>query len=69
MWVFRAQCCFIVHSMALRQLLILTKPSNMALLLEKKQMLTRLCKFLSEFPRLEGFGLITRVNNSSHTRV
>ena len=45
------------------------KPSNLALLFEMKQMLTRLSKFLSEFSRLEGFGLITRVNIHMHTRV
>ena len=32
-------------------------------------MLTRLNKLSSEFPRLEGFGLITRVNIHSHTSV
>ena len=45
------------------------KPSKIALLLEKKQMLTRLSKFSSEFPRLKGFGLITHVNNPSQTPV
>ena len=46
-----------------------TKPSNIVLLLEKKQMLTRLSKFSNEFPRFKGFGLITCVNIHSHTRV
>ena len=45
------------------------KSSNIVLLLEKKQMLTGLSKFLSEFPQLEGFGLITRVNIHLHMRV
>ena len=45
------------------------KPLNIALLLEKKQMLTRLSKFSIEFPQLEGFGLITRVNVHSHTQI
>ena len=44
-----------------------TKPSNITLLLEKKQMLTWLSKLLSEFPQLKGLGLITHVNNPSHT--
>ena len=38
------------------------KPFNIALLLEKKQMLTRLSKTSSEFPRLKGFGLIIRTH-------
>ena len=38
------------------------KSSNIALLLKQKQMLTRLSKFLSEFPLHEGFGRITRIN-------
>ena len=38
------------------------KPSNIALLLKKKQMLIIFRKFSSEFPRLKGFNLITRVN-------
>ena len=43
------------------------KRSNIALILEKKEMLTRLSKFSSEFPPLDGFGLITHVNIHSHT--
>ena len=43
-----------------------TKYSNIALLCKKKQMLTGLSKFSSEFPQLEGFGLITRINFHSH---
>ena len=46
-----------------------TIPSNVALLLEKKKMLTRLSKFSSEFTRLKKFGLIPCVNNPAHTRV
>ena len=45
------------------------KPSNVALSLEMKQMLTRLNKFSSQFPRLKGFGLITHVNNVTHANV
>ena len=46
-----------------------TKSSNLALLLEKKQMLMKLSKFSSEFPRLKGFSLITCINFHSHTHV
>ena len=35
----------------------------------KETMLTRLSKFLSEFPQLEGFGLITHVNIHPHMQV
>ena len=43
------------------------KSLNIVLLLEKKQMLsTRLSKFSSKFPRLEGFGLITCVSIHLH---
>ena len=45
------------------------KISNIALLLEKKQMLTRFSKFSSKFPQLKGFVLITHVNNQSYTQV
>ena len=40
----------------------LTKSLNIALLLKQKQMLTIYSKLSSEFPRLEGFGLITHIN-------
>ena len=45
------------------------KSSNIRLLLKKKQILTRLSKFSSEFPQLEGLGLITHANIHSHTQV
>ena len=73
---FHVQCCFIaswkIHLKSYSMVFngkCSTKPSNIALLFEMKQMLIRLSKFSSKFPRLKGFGFITRVKIHSHTWV
>ena len=53
--------CLKCYSMAFKGNYLM-KSSNKALQLEKKQMLTRLSKFSSEFPQLEGCDLITHIN-------
>ena len=66
---FSIHSVYYMASLSLRIFSDIIVAANAMAITQQKQMLTRSSKYSSEFPQLEGFGVITHVNIHSHTCV